>query len=303
MKHIQTIYKGIANCTTRAQPHSSELVRFSYLECHPYAPMISLLGSPLAKAQLYWQENILNKPYRVAVVVPSTADCKFKPSDPETMLDRILWLIDNMADPSCGAIVSVYTTDTIDNVFDATYSFNTLWHTKKLWTAGSDSRFITLQAHSEINHNSPNTGHRCFIEDYVSIVRYYAELLDYDVVEVDYSTPINELYNLMLNTKSHFSYVGSTGYFSGLTKTPTVWFGNMPNGLNTVQVHRHKTASLDAPLEEMIPFSVWNHNGTPGGHTLMYNCKHDKMYLDEPRYYTQAGNFDDFIQKVQKTLI
>ncbi len=287
--------------STDVRPEFGELVRYSDNDLYSYATLIQLLSSPLAKAQLYYQEGITSKPFKLTIVADEKGLNKYKSADYNTPIDRLKWLMANMAVPSGGIHMSLYSAP-ITSQLDSPYCFNTLWHTKTKW-AGCDSNYITLQAHSERDHNEGKSPHRVNIQESVQAIRTTAQELGYQVVEVDYTTDIDELSKVMLGAKAHFSYIGSTGYVAALLRVPTVHFGR--------KVHKHTVAVphnihpwYKPGIGSMsINRNVWNSVGTPEGRTLMYNDVHSSMYHNEPEYYTMACDLSDVVLETKRILL
>jgi len=297
IKHIKTFYKGCNPCGI-VDPNNSEIIRISKDDASAYAPIIALLSHTFSKAQMYNEEKITDRPYKISVVVSESAYLKVKDEDPETMLDRILWIVENFRDPDGGVVVSVYESLKMRSRMDSPYGFYSLWNTKKI-NNGTDSDYITLQSHGEIQH-SPKDGHRINLPSSVSLIKFKATELGYDIKEIDYTTPISEVYELMINAKAHFGYLGSTYYLAAITNTPTVQFGKK---VHHEYVDRNPIASIDAPATETIKSSIWNKVGTPVGKTLMYNYKHKRMYLDEPRFHYPVFTNDEIIERTKEILL
>ena len=301
MKHHKTITKGCSG--SRVGPHNSEIVRYSDNELYAYATLITLIGSAFAKAQLYYQENIIDKPYNISVIVSPDAFTKYKASDPDTKMERLEWLIENMATPGCGAIISIYVCDKIQRHMDSSYCFNTLWHTEQLWN-GSESDYVTVQTHSEIDHNNGKSTHRVNVKESIATIRDVADFAGYKIIEVDYTTPIDELHKLLIGAKAHFGYIGSTGYMSALTRTPTIYIGRK-YGTRTVLLSEYAAPweSKTNDKYKTIPSIIWNNIGTPAGRTLMYNREHEMMYHNEPEYYDIAFGEEEIKSKTLKALL
>lgn len=304
LDHLRTWYLGCEG-NQPVDPKRSEIIRLCSMDCDAYAPLVAHIGNVYAKAQLYHQERILNGPYRLSVLIPRHTDRKYKPQDPETMLDRIIWFIENLRVPDCGLIVSVYIAHHMMADFQGPFGWDTLWQTKQTWD-GSSSKYITLQHHSEIDHNVGKSAHRKNISQSVEVVRRIARIAKYDIVEVDYTTPIDELYKLLLNSKCHFSYVGSTGYIAAITKTPTVYFGKDEQIVKGFKTRYYDPSRHGMPVDQGsydFPVLIWNRDGSNMGLTMQYDSTYNKMYLRNPDYYNVSSDPQVIVERVKQALL
>ncbi len=311
MQHYKTLYK---NCKSDiiCDPSKSEIVRYSDIDLHSYATLITLIGSAFMKAELYSFEKALSEPYHISVIVSPRAFEKYKAADADTSLERLEWLIRNMASPSCGAIVSIFINDNLLKHLDSPYCFNTLWHLETPWQ-GENSNYVTLQPHSEIDHNNGMSPHRIKIKESVEQIREILSKTDLDIIEMDYTTPIESVASLLLGSKAHFSYVGSTGYMSALIRTPTLYFGKNYS-TQTIKPPRFKEPwNLPFDIKKdwfksreydpvTIPRIIWNSVGTPEGRTLMFNRDNGWVYHNEPEYYDIAFESNEINMKTIKII-
>lgn len=305
--HIKTWHLECSDTLPHSVPEQSEVIRLSALDCDAYAPWVAHIGNCYAKAQLYYIEEIISSPYRLSIIVPASINTKHKPQDPETKLERLEWFIENLLVPDCGLVISLYIDPFMMSDFQGPFGWDTLWQTKRLWK-DSGSNYITLQYHTEMDHNSGNSTHRINADASIATIIEVAESCKYDIVKVDYTTPIDKLYNLLLESHYHFSYVGSSGYIAALARTPTLFFGAAEK-----IVKGHKTRYYDPhpdlyskPNQEgsyTYPLSVWNHHGSNGGLTMQYDKKYKNMYLQNPDFYSISSDVDTIYQRTIRALL
>ena len=221
--YYTTIYKGVPNDGSRAEIGRSHLIMMSNIDVAAYNNLVSILSDFFCKAQLSAQDDVSWGPLHLSVVVPAICLKKWKDDDGDTLIYRLWWIIDNLRDPINGVVVSIYINSNISGKDERPWAQNHLWQTKKTWKPNWD-KTISIQAHGEVQHQ-PSHSARLYLNESVEIIESMARSLNYDIKYVDYSTPIDDLYEIMLNTKHHFSYTGSTGYFAALTRTPTLYIG------------------------------------------------------------------------------
>jgi len=268
-KHLVTVYKNVDDDGSKAVVGQSHTILLSNLDVAAYTNIVCILSDFFCKAELWATRGGSVTPAYCSIIVHPTCLNKWKDQDADTLMDRLWWIINNLKDPTNGAIVSIYLSDTIDKDQEYPWAMNHLWQTKQTWVA-NDSNTISIQDHAE-HQWSKYDPKRLFIAESVKIIKSAAKKLKYNIEYVDYTTPIDTLYDIMLNTKYHFSYTGSTGLFAALTRTPTIYFGrNAPTGT----------------------IGLWNYWAGHIGQTLQTDPTTGHLVLQEPSYYT-AVNAND----------
>lgn len=283
-KHLYTFYKNTPSDGSRAEIGKSHLVRFSTHDQYPYCNLVGILSEFFAKAQLYHEHGLIDQPAHLSVIVNQQVFRRYKPEDEDTQIHRLMWLVDNFADPDCGAVISIYVTD-VDyeyEMMDTQWSLNSLWHTKKAFVGGN-SDYITLATHSEDqpHHDQVKGNMRNDIIKWVDVVRMYADKYKMNVVEVDYTTSINDLYTLLLGARAHYSYLGATSYLAGITRTPTYILGYDTTEVSVGVRYPHITPNY---TDQSITFTPWGSWGTKPGHILQKDTNSTRMVLDDQPY-------------------
>lgn len=285
-KHLYTFYKNTPSDGSRAEIGKSHLVRFSTHDQYPYCNLVGILSEFFAKAQLYHEHGLIDQPAHLSVIVNQQVFRRYKPEDEDTQIHRLMWLVDNFADPDCGAIVSLYVTDTDYEyeMMDTQWQLNSLWHTKETYD-GPSSDYITLATHSEDqpHHDQVKGKMRNDISKWAGIVESYAERYGLKVVEVDYTTSINKLHDLLINARAHYTYMGATAYVAGITRTPTYIFGYDTKEEFVGKRYPHITPNYTETSVMITPWGTW---GSKSGHVLQKDVNLNKMVLDDQPYMT-----------------
>lgn len=287
-KHLYTFYKNTKEDGTRAEIGKSHLIRLSTHDQYPYCNLIGILSQFFAKAQMYYEHGLIDQPAHLSIIANQQIFRRYKPEDEDTQLHRLLWLIEHFADPDCGAVVSLYVTDKDYQyeMMDEQWALSSLWHVKETYV-GFGSDYITLAAHSENqpHHSSWKGNCRHDIEKWVDIVRMYADRYNCKVVEVDYTTNINDLHKLLINARAHYTYMGATAYFAGITRTPTYVFGYDTHEAFIGKRYPHITPNYQTEKTYITPFGT---AGGKPGHVLQKDFDRNKMVLDDATYLNIA---------------
>jgi len=216
----KTKYLGCDNNSEIAEAGKSVAVRFCWATMYSWATMVNTVSQAFAQAQLLHQEGAYNEPVRVAVFF-TKEEHKKKEADPETINYRIEWLFENMMPPECGMIVSFYELPEGKEHIVVPFFISTYWPTKKQWKGDGD--FITIQKTEAVG--GPKK-YQIFEEapQYIEMVEEQATKYGYDIKYIDYTMPFDEMLDLLIHTKHHFTYAGATYYFCACTGTPvTAW--------------------------------------------------------------------------------
>lgn len=228
--HIKTYYLG-TDVQDRAVPEESETIRFCIHTMSTYAPIIDKLSEAFLKAQLAYQDGYLTGPKKLCILVPlDLVGYKHKPEDAETCLEGVLWLIENFKVPTCGMVISVYTSPNHERELDSHWTLTNIWTLKETWQ-GKNSNYITVhlpESGSDVNWNKQN-----FFALFDPIKKLFTDS-GYDVKFITYQNRYDEIHELLKNSKLHISYVGATYIFSSIVKTPTIGLGvNRQKNMNT----------------------------------------------------------------------
>jgi len=251
-RHCVTIYKDVPNNGETAIIGKSHLIMLANIDVAAYTNIISILSDFFCKAEVYATHCKGRNPAHLSIIVHSSCLERYKQEDSDTLIYRLWWMIENFKSPTNGAVVSIYLNDVMDKIREYPWARNHLWQTKQTWMP-VESTIISIQAHSE-QQNVKNDPLRIHINESVEIIETIAKKLNYNIVYVDYTTSIDDLYDIMLTTKYHFSYTGSTGAFASLTRTPTIHIGHIGGGIgwNTWAGHRRQTLQTDPTTGQLI---------------------------------------------------
>lgn len=239
MKYIDTL---CINCEMSnsgweiAQLNSSHVIRLDQNNYHAYCIFISMFGEAFFTAQQLQSEGILDRPYKVAVVIPKIE--KFKDEDPEDNLTRIKYILNNFVPPKHGIAITFYEHWQEKKVQKPFGPF-IVWPYKESWKNTDD--FVTLANVDEIENNVlyPNSK-----EIYNRIINELNELsIEYKTV--DYTTPIDELFNTLRKTKLLISYPGCAYYIAGGLGTPCLGFSDNRLTMTDNYINRKHQGSKD----------------------------------------------------------
>ena len=230
MNHLTTIFINTPKDTTIVNPNRSHCIRLDLMNSHAYAPLVCKLSEAFIKAQISFEEKMSSDPYEVSIVYKWVD--KFKPEDPEDNFKRICWIIENMKPPQGGIKISIYQNSNMDNWIIESWTLRHMWETKQIWSKDAlTEKYITVHKPEPLSIQNWN---RVNIEECFEKVNTLADQYRFEVKEISYSTPISEVYKLLLGSSMHFSYVGGSYFLSALTKTPTVGVGHFEKRINRI---------------------------------------------------------------------
>jgi len=244
-----------------AQTNSSHVIRLDRNSEHAYCPFITMLGEVFFTAHQLQTEGILDRPYKVAVILPKIE--KFKEEDAEDNLTRIKFFINKFLPPKHGIAITFYEhwqETKVQKPFGAFF----IWPYKDQWKKENTEDYITIQRVEEIenNHNYPNSR-----EQFDRVIKE-CDSLGVKYKTVDYTTPIEELYNTLLKSKLLISYTGCSYYIAGGMGLPTLAFGKHPFSKTDNYTERKLQGS-----NELVPVltTAWGEYHIHSGKILHYD--------------------------------
>lgn len=221
-KYLKT-YRYNTDSDEIATPNDSHVVRFCIHTMNTFAPVIDKLSEVFLSAQLSFQEGYSEGPKKICILIPSVlTEYKFKREDPETSLERIEWFIQNFKKPTCGVVVTFYSSRDHELELDSHWTLTKLWQTEETWCQDNNSNYVTVHLPEPTSNVTWNK--QKFYEIWNNIK---SKVLDkgFAIKYISYATPYQDVYDLMTKTRLHISYVGGSYIFSGITKTPTIGIG------------------------------------------------------------------------------
>lgn len=139
---------------------------------------------------------------------------KIKPSDPETVGERFLYIKDNMI----GNNVTVkFVPSTNPEGYLGFEQFTDplpQWYFKDMWVGGD---YVTVQLMEPQLKHTEYTDWRI-----VPTLESLVQQLPYKLVFLSYDTPIEQAHSLLKNARCHIGYSGSTTHLAMATGTPTI---------------------------------------------------------------------------------
>lgn len=262
MKLIKTFYIGCPDDGIPTDPVRSNVIRYCQHTLAALAPFITKMSHPFLQAELLNEEGI-SGPFELTILVPISAEYKFKEEDPETILERVLWLIGKMRAPKGGIKISVYVNEYLRGKMDSGWDTHKLWEAKDIWQKDKTENYITVhrpETLAETTWNKRNAD-ECF-----NMLFSCCRSANFRVVELTYSTPYEEMYQALLKTKMHFSYVGASYFMAALTKTPTLGIGLPENRSCTIA-----DLSVDGAARRVISKNIFMMITADPGHFLKYD--------------------------------
>lgn len=225
MLHIRTFYLNVpdeikaTNLVTDL--NNSRIIRFCDHTISTYATIISKLSELFLNIELGASLGYINKPSYISIILPKWSIRKFKTTDAEDSFSRICWFIENMKPTTNGMVISIYRNQRNRELdfIDSHWNLNNLWITDKTWE--SKGNYVTVQYPEKIGDF---WNQEKFYENW-EVIKEYLILKNIEIKYISYQSSIQEVYELLLNTKLHIGYIGSCYFIAALTRTPTIGLG------------------------------------------------------------------------------
>ena len=266
IEHIETIYLGVDNDGSRAEPPFCAVQRWCEHTMPYVAPTVNNLSQHFCQADRLATDGSISEPYRLACIVPSSMhkfNIKYKSSDALTIYDTFKSYIEIMAPPKCGMIVSIYISNGTDPLVDTSWTAQYLWRTNKIWSKQNCSdNFLTF-------HDFEPKGVKFKLGNCVELIDLLKEYCLKNGVrlkKLSYSTPVKESYESLLKSKMHFGYIGGTYFLASLTRTPTLGFGLENRKISCFWPDLTKFKSRKIEMDS----SLWGQLNTNPGHILRW---------------------------------
>jgi hypothetical protein len=185
-----------------------------------HRPTMGILCRHFFFAQLLQQEGSLDKPYKLALICKKgRLDSKIKEHNAFTIKDTIYFFLNNMLPPEKGIIVSIYTSDTMDNKIPPYEDLRCLtpMQDELLWKGDGD--YITFQ---DAENSNPDTKQRFLNHENKEIIQQIDKISKYPVKRITYSLGEERIFHLLKHAKFHVSYPGGTYYSAAMINCPTI---------------------------------------------------------------------------------
>ena len=239
LEYIKTYYIGTENNGKVSEISNSELIYINSIGAHGWADTCSKISWAYMNAEL--RSRFSDQPTNMCLIVSDYAFVKRKEQDEYTSFDRIEFLVNNFRPPKNGCIISLFriTEKEEENIFElenapllprksttqVEWPFQThnVWPMKKTWDENNCQDYFSFQR-SELQTFVKERN--SYIEDSI------LEVMDqygYAVKFVDYTMHPEKVYDIILNAKTHISYIGATWHFAHYINIPIIDYGEHVN--------------------------------------------------------------------------
>lgn len=287
---IKTLHIGCDN-NDIAKIDNSEIEYISHFRTHTYNEMIYYLGKSFFKVQRLQSKGLIDNPYKLSIIFPTIE--KFKESDTETNLDRWEFICNNFIPTVKGMIISFYLSeveeDRIQDLRGAWYN----WPYKDKWISNKRDDYVVIQDVSEVvNQNIKKDADKevinGYLKSYKKIIKELESLgIKYEIV--NYSTPIEKLFQLLSKCKLHITHAGGSYYIAAGMNTPTLNYG--PNSWNS-----SKLINVERPggfkTNKKMMRTTWGESHLRSWSVFHYD-KVKGIYQKEQSYIKNIGMVED----------
>jgi len=171
---------------------------------------------------MLWQDGVTREPFRISIILARHHTRKFKREDSERTIHRIEWLVKNFEAPKGGLIASFYIADEMHSWVDSGFSTHSLWKLRTTWKGEGD--YVTLQV-PEGSWEVGNEWKQKNMKGLLHRIDTLSLIYGFQVKNIDYTMSYEEVKNLLVNTKMHFSYIGASYFVAALMRVPTLGLG------------------------------------------------------------------------------
>lgn len=223
---LETLFLGCSSNKEIAVPGQSHSIRFCQSTMYSTCTILSQINKVFVNAQQLAEEQCSSEPYRVSVFWPEGwVNKKRKDEDSESAYYKVKWYFENYIPPRNGLIVSFYLTRSINKMIDTTFEARYVWPTKKQWQP--KGKFIAVHDFEPLIGNPIKREKiKEKYDKYVPLIESYAILKDLEIKYINYSTPMDDMYETMINCEYLLSYQGASYYFASCTSTPVAGFAH-----------------------------------------------------------------------------
>ena len=230
LKFDKTYYFGVDDINYQVPIENSDF-QFNNGDWLTWCDLLARLSEIFMAAEL--KSKLTIETPTATFCYPEYYNTKFKEEDAEIRSDRIDFMINKMAPPGNGLILSTYKVDESYIMYDkfntpiqgiyTTWPFTTLykWNLKDSWNEENTEDYVTFQKSekrsSVINHAAHMETENALIE--------YLENNNIKIKYIDYSMKTEEIYNAILHAKAHISYLGASYWLACYLNTPVVLYG------------------------------------------------------------------------------
>lgn len=288
MKILKTFYKGNYNGYDIAIPGKSQTVFFSFADVTNYANLIAKMSEAFIDTEYGYQNRIYKDTVYISFVIPGRLPAnKFKQLDSDTILDRFFWFVDIMASPSTPCVVSVWENNIEDDQItkfsknEMPWDMNKLWYAKQTWN-NPDSNYVVLHPHGETTHMIDQVNRSWLYNEIKTVVDIVTEN-NLQIRTIDYTTSVQEAYDLLLGCKCYFGYHGSTSFLADLMRVPSLYLGTGQTApWNNVDFYEKPDwLPYDAAMDHVRPISKikfgWGYQIGHGGYFQLYDTQRKKV--------------------------
>ena len=277
MKYCETLY---LNCESDFIPklHNSDVIRLDNHNYHAYGIFICFLGQVFFKATRMQENDILDKPYSVSIVIPKIE--KFKDEDVEDNLTRLKYIANNFVPPEKGIIISIYEAPEHKKIITP-FDFYIMWPYKRQWQKDKTDDYVAVGHQDNMSDEA--------FKNTIDVLNEYA--INYKLI--NYTMKLEEVFDILLNCKFLCSWTGGPYFIAGGLNVPTLGYGNNP----LVQVdcyHSHKLTGNK--LKNRILRTHWGEAWTQPGRIVHFNNE-SGVHQKEQSVVKNMGNVITPIEK------
>ena len=258
MRLLKNLYLGCDD-TGEVADITNCIIKFDAESSAAHFIILSRFSHELFKIQCLAQEKIITKPYKICVLIrKGLVGLKYNHLNESTVDETIMWFAKNWHAPKCGVIFSFYEYDDLFG-YEIVQPLMTqvIWPLNSELQARRDGNYITYQKYPDALKGRYSQKYMESIESrQLSVIENIQKLSSYEVKEIDYAMSEDEMTELLLHSKMHFTYKGATYFLAACMNLPTVCYGDPP-----IMSHVSKWWEYGEYHEESIPITLWGDHG------------------------------------------
>lgn len=275
--HLRTIYKGCPAADNGiARPHASHIVRLCRHTIYSHATLMSQLGRAFLHAQQNYDDKISWEPQRICVLIAVWPDEKRKEENAESVFDTLVYFIENMKNPTNGAIVSIYYCDNMFGDISEEWVHGNFWPFQKQWDP--QNQYITIHKCEPFMSKRRKDKTLTHEETVLPIIENLAHDYGLSIKPIDYTMTAKEIVETMTYSNYHFSYQGGTWFMASMIGIPSLAWHDQ-DIVYEAEVNWHDVNYNK--IKEKIQFNSWGLMTSGPGWIKQY-CFDNKRVISRP---------------------
>ena len=241
LEYYKTYYINTKDTGEVVPLEKSGMQYLNFLGSFGWCNPLAALSTIFTEAQL---KNIFTgQPAQFSLILDKAVIGKRKVKDPYNSYDTVDLIIGEFREPTAGLILSIYLISQvsekkylshdwyhdfpIDDRLNGWTSWplhtKTAWAFKKKWEKNTINPYITFHKTEPLSFQSAND----YNKNGDKLIHTILDSFNIEYKLIDYTIPPEKVFELLLGTSLHISYVGGTWWLANYMRVPLLDYGNL----------------------------------------------------------------------------